>query len=74
MKKTKIAKKEVETKEVKKSVKLMSLSNKIIVSFVALSAVFLMAGFIVQAQLMCKESKFWQQVATYYYKEASKNK
>lgn len=52
-----------------KKCKLMPVSSKIIISFIVFSVVFLMAGFIVQAQIMTAQSHFWQKVATYYYQQ-----
>lgn len=44
-----------------------SLSNKIIFLFVSLSVTILMAGFVVEAQILSTEVKFWRTAAQYYY-------
>ena len=49
-----------------------NLSVKIIFVFLALSVAVLMSGFVVQAQLLGNEAKFWQQVASYYYQQSQK--
>ena len=56
-------------KETKKNIatKKFSLSDKIIFIFIALTLSIIMAGFVVQTELVTSQCRYYQDATAYYY-------